>query len=355
MVKSTLPSSEVSFDAIVVGGGVAAFAGAIRLSMEGARVVVIGLPDARSRVETLHPEATRWLARHDIDAGTPLGRIVAWWGSADRRCQDTTGARVVEHGELVAKLAKRATELGAVIQAAGTLSDLGRTGNLWRVDLPERVITAPSVIDASGRKRLLGLRLGARSSVAHDLYCAYWAVEATRDVGTWTEATPGGWWNLSSLGGKGGLGLFAAVDAMRRLRRRHFRLELEAPNLRALVGREIGPPTVWPCGSSRLCPSAGPGWIAVGDAAMAVEPLASAGVLRAFRDADRLVTDIHDSGGTEKRRKAEYSSYLTALSQQYALETRWPDDVFWSARRITASRRPTAGPGRTRRGAPVTS
>ena len=344
MATSTLPSSEVSFDAIVLGAGVAAFAAAIRLSMEGARVVVVGLPDAQSRLETLHPEATHWLARHDIDAGTPLDQLIAWWGTADPQRQDTSGARIVEHGELVAKLAKQATTLGAVVVPACAPSTLGRTGNLWRVDLPERVITAPSAVDASGRRRHLGLRLGARSSTAHDIFCAYWAVETTCEVGTWTEATPSGWWNLSSVGAKGGLGLFAAVSAMRLLKRRHFSLELEAPNLRALVGREIGQPTIWPCGSSRLCPSAGPGWIAVGDAAMTVEPLASAGVLRAFRDADLLIKDLHDPRGTEERRRAEYSSYLTALSRQYALETRWPDEVFWSAHRrahdILATARP---------------
>ncbi len=88
--------------------------------------------------------------------------------------------------------------------------------------------------------------------------------------------------------------------------------------------------------SSRLVQSAGDGWIAVGDAAAAYDPLASIGIIAAIRAAQAAAKVILSEG-------AEADTYCKAVESQhqesierriayYQLEKRWTQSLFWSHR-----------------------
>jgi flavin-dependent dehydrogenase len=83
----------------------------------------------------------------------------------------------------------------------------------------------------------------------------------------------------------------------------------------------FGTPTIKVCGSARLDPCAGPGWIAIGDAAATLQPLTSAGVAKALRDA-RLVPQALRGGAAayDRLQAGEFRAYLNQLAQHYALE-----------------------------------
>jgi flavin-dependent dehydrogenase len=86
-------------------------------------------------------------------------------------------------------------------------------------------------------------------------------------------------------------------------------------------------------------------WLAVGDAALGVDPLASSGILRALvtGHAGGLAMAHWLFGRPEPVRDyerwldAEFDHYLTQRRRYYALERRWPDAPFWRRRHATAT------------------
>jgi flavin-dependent dehydrogenase len=321
----------LSFDAIIIGGGLAAFAAAVRLRLEGMRVVVVSKKDTHDRVETLSPHAVDWLERQGIRPSHRLEQLVARWGAPLARRQLVPGARVIEHTALGALLQARAEAVGATIVPAERLAALARESGLWRLPLRDGSVSAPYIVDATGRRAAIGSRMGARRTSANELFCVYWKVRTKGGAGTWTEPTPHGWWNLTSLGTTGGLGFFSSSREIRNWRELRPERALDSLSLSPYVEGLSADAKIWACGSSLLCPSAGPGWIAVGDAAMTVQPLASAGIARTLRDVDALPKELASPLVAEQRRQREYAAYRGSLRHQYALENRWPDTAFWHA------------------------
>jgi 2-polyprenyl-6-methoxyphenol hydroxylase-like FAD-dependent oxidoreductase len=93
-----------------------------------------------------------------------------------------------------------------------------------------------------------------------------------------------------------------------------------------------------PAWSSKTEPSLGRGWIAIGDAAMAFDPLASAGLTKALLDV-RETVDALASENSEAafatlaaRRRDRYHAFSRALTEAYGSETRYPNAVFWRQR-----------------------
>jgi flavin-dependent dehydrogenase len=86
--------------------------------------------------------------------------------------------------------------------------------------------------------------------------------------------------------------------------------------------------------------AAGDGWIAVGDAACAFDPLSSAGIVTGLRSGLEAAREIAGIAGTAGSAPAEYdarvqrrfAAYLDGRREQYALEARWPESAFWQRR-----------------------
>jgi flavin-dependent dehydrogenase len=82
-------------------------------------------------------------------------------------------------------------------------------------------------------------------------------------------------------------------------------------------------------------------WLAVGDAALAVDPISGSGVIRALRSA-RVGAEtalILLDGGTshiivayEQDRDVECTTYLNERALYYGIERRWQRSPFWQRR-----------------------
>ena len=84
----------------------------------------------------------------------------------------------------------------------------------------------------------------------------------------------------------------------------------------------------------------GDGWIAVGDAASAYDPIASQGIHKALADAADASRTIAAATGHAQpppwrygeRVAARFDDYLANRAHLYSLERRWPDRPFWRER-----------------------
>ena len=98
-------------------------------------------------------------------------------------------------------------------------------------------------------------------------------------------------------------------------------------------------------GSSLLTRPTGDGWIAVGDAAAAFDPLSSHGIGSALAGgiwaaravAATLAGDETAFAAYSERVFASYACYLWERHAYYADEQRWPDSPFWRRRQAASS------------------
>jgi flavin-dependent dehydrogenase len=209
-------------------------------------------------------------------------------------------------------------------------------------------IRCDSVIDCTGRKACFARAQGARR-VAVDKQVAVASVlsgegVSDNDLTTTIEATTDGWWYSARIPhGKRVIVFFSDGDLLRKqaVRSRsgfvHVMKQgkLMREFLTAGYAIEHGPLVVL-ADTSYLTKIAGGGWCAAGDAAAALDPLASAGIMDAinggaaaaglvlsgFKNAEEHSRDLVEraKGNVETRRA------------YYAMEQRWPTATFWARR-----------------------
>ncbi len=210
------------------------------------------------------------------------------------------------------------------------------------------------LIDATGRSATLARKLGA-TRLRTDALVAVHARLAPGEPGadeegsTLVEAVADGWWytvllpsmeRLVVFLGDGDLldrrTLLSAEGFLTRLRQtRHVAARAALHPAGATVPHGAN------AGSSRLDRMAGEGWLAVGDAALAFDPLSSKGISNALytgQCAARsiLATEAGDAqaGARFQQHLADiFAAYQTQLRAHYALERRWPGSPFWQRRR----------------------
>jgi flavin-dependent dehydrogenase len=99
-------------------------------------------------------------------------------------------------------------------------------------------------------------------------------------------------------------------------------------------------------------PCAGEGWLAIGDAAQAHDPLSGQGITKAITSAlqaaeligGELAADRDAINEFAAARRHEFKIYLAIQRSHYGGEKRWAQHVFWQRRGSTAA----AAPARTR-------
>jgi flavin-dependent dehydrogenase len=332
------------YDVVIIGGGVAGSAATIELRLAGWRVGLFHKSDNLTRVESLSPAAVQSLTKLSIDVGQGISEVVAWWGSEHEKRTPYPHARVVERRVLADTLRTRAVQQGATEQEIRGCLSIERQSGQWRLacETPESAklrVTAAYLVDATGLTAVVARRLGATRSTVDQLFSLAVEVVEPMVVGTWTESTPEGWWNLSSLGEKGTLSFYSSAPGVREAKAKLIPRFEETEHLRKVIStRQFLNPTVTPCGSSIVGPCAGSGWFAVGDSAWTAQPLASAGVAKALRDG-RIVRQLLEGEPSryDRFQRIEFNAYLRQIKRHYSLETRWPDREFW--------RIPTGSPG----------
>ena len=345
----------------MVGGGPAGCAAAIILAGGGAEVAVLerSAYDGIRTGETLPPEVRLRLERLGLwdrfqhDGHAPSPGILAAWGRAEPYDNDFIvnpygyGWRV-DRNRFDAMLASEARAAGAVVLRRTAVDRCVRQPDLgWELTVRgEGVssVTAAFVVDASGRSSSLCRPLGARR-VVHDRMISLVrimssAVEgAVVDGRALIEATGDGWWYSAWLP-HGRLVLAFQTDARPGLRARWSEWLAGAPQTAARAAVATGGDVrVVTANSHRSEPVAGEGWLAVGDAAAAHDPICGLGIVWALESGVAGAEAIRDStvAGYEVDMCERFERYLVTRTRYYRAENRWPDAPFWRRRHQDAA------------------
>ena len=252
-------------------------------------------------------------------------------------------------------LRRAATGRGAKVATGYRVRALRRHGVNWEatVDHEGRSFQVKSrlVVDATGRSSRL-LSGPAKRRVGKNRMCCSWASSAdvrARPGVAQVEAEADGWWYASPLVGGGAFLAFhtdADLPAARGVRGAARLLERAAdlPMLGELA-RHPGwtAESEWgfvACDTSWLEPPAGDGWLAVGDAALAFDPISAQGLFNALHSglSGAFAIDRFLNGDplALEQYVAEWRDVLRANIRHqrdwYAAERRWCSNAFWRRR-----------------------
>ncbi|MFI5890958.1 tryptophan 7-halogenase [Actinoplanes sp. NPDC051513] len=238
----------------------------------------------------------------------------------------------------------RAAFNGILRDAAGTpltrrVNDVRRHGPGWMIDRLE----ADFLIDATGRAGALARLLGVPRRVDSRLVgmVALLPDPSPAEAASIVEAARDGWWYASRVpGDRLVVALFTDASVARDISPDRWMSLLESTaHAGPRAGSGFPPPKIRTvaAGSSALSQCAGPGWVAVGDAACAHDPLSSRGLHDALSEgiAAAEAVALGDPSAIDAyaaRTAAEYRAYLDDLAWYYRQETRFPDSAFWKGR-----------------------
>ena len=244
---------------------------------------------------------------------------------------------------------------------------LQTTCNAAGAPAQEQTLCARVLIDATGRRAQVARSHGAQRWVFDRLVgvAAHWAgVDAAEHGHLLVEAGLEGWWYSAPLP-RGALAeesamitmLMTDADLCAQLRLtgperwQAILQSTHATRQRVAGARCLSRPRVHCAHSQRLRrDSAQPGgpWLAVGDAALAVDPVSGSGVLRALRTAQAAAETTHalldrphaaqqTLADYETGRDKECTTYLIERAHYYAAEQRF-GTPFWQRRQVLQQR-----------------
>lgn len=356
----------------ILGGGPAGCATALalaRLGIDDVVVVEAGVYDTVRIGESLPPDARTLLARLGVletfladDHDAALGNCSSW-GSDDLGYNDFVfnphgHGWHLDRRRFDGMLAAEAAAGGARVLPGTSFLGVERDGGRLLLDLREagggrRRLAAELAVDATGFRALLARAMGARKDYLDRLICVYGFLDLPPEERfghlTLLEAVEYGWWYAARLP-RGRLAVAVASDGdtvktagLGRVR--GWREHLDATRHLApavAAGRFVaGSLRAWPAHSFLLDRPVGDGWLAVGDAAAAYDPISAQGIHKALAGGLRAADALHRRLGGDD---AAFDGYAAALrdgfaryaadrAHYYAQETRWPEAPFWRNRR----------------------
>lgn len=343
------------FDVAIAGGGPAAAAAALQLARAGARTLVIERGnDSGDKVgESLAPDAKPLLERLGIwsdlagDGHLPCHGNRSVWGS-DRVHELPFVFSPYGHGwhldrrRFEQRLNERAREAGATRITNTSVVAVDRAHDAWRLTCrgATEVVEAWFLIDATGRASRIARLLGARRLVHDPLVAVVTFLETgDRDSYTLVEAAEEGWWYTAALPSYRLVAMFVTDPPAPAF-------IAPPPHTRARIARSTAPPRVVDAGSARLDRFAGDGWLAIGDAALSMDPLSSHGIAAALHGG-MLAAEAIVSRDTQRYISAMekmWDGYASMRRTFYAAETRWPGAAFWARRRSSTATPPQPSP-----------
>jgi flavin-dependent dehydrogenase len=362
------------FDVLIFGTGPAGSATALALQRIGiTRIGLVGRkPKPGWRIgEAAPPELNRLVRElglvEDLGALGHLrchGNVSAWGGNVQIHDFLRNG---LGHGWHLNRQTFDAWLLNAAVRRGATLI------NSKRVDEPKRYgdfgwkvalssggrpleLSAAVLVVATGRAAASALRLQARVHHIDDLVAvaALYLCDSSQFMPGYSliEAAELGWWYSAPL--SGGIRMTALMTDSHLVRKHsllnigHFTALLSGTHiLRHFLPRSGETITIrtFPASAQYRDRAAGSGWFVVGDALMSLDPLTSAGITGALRDAIDVAVPImkviHGATAKEKRDLAEahahranqtWRRFLRERTMIYGQEKRWPHSSFWRKR-----------------------
>lgn len=363
-------------DVIIVGGGPAGAALAIRLARTGVRVVLVERSgyDSLRPGESLAPAVTQllrelgvWKAFENLAPLPSFGTRSIWGadGLQDHsHIQNSFGhGWHVERARFDSMMTREAGRAGARLKLCTSVKENSEgERNNWTISLQNsnrnnnvETLEARVLIDATGRPANVAKQLGAVRITFDRLVGVMALLESDHEHAErhiLLETCEEGWWytapanpvNMvamlmtdSDLCGNrqfykhrswSGL-LENSVSSMRRLARVGPLNDLVTPRVFSAVSHRLDRHT-----DHRP-------WLAIGDAALSVDPVSGSGVVRALRCAELAEICVHRifDGSTveaiasyEAEIDHQCTQYLVERERYYAVERRWIDKPFWKRR-----------------------
>jgi flavin-dependent dehydrogenase len=365
--------STADYAVAVIGGGPAGAVAARVLARAGVGVLVVDArPPQGFRVgESLVPAARTILqelglwVRFRSSGHVPCYGNVAAWGSPEIVEMDFIRSPYghgwhLDRTRFDRMLQDMAVEAGAILYTTARPTWFRRCGTTWRVALqtPEgcREVNADWLLDCSGRSFRIARNLGLTRRFADRLLAFYARFQpdpravVDQDARTLVESGPQGWFHTALLpSGERLVTCFTDVGtpwAKMATSREGFLALIQGT---VHVSRKLAThgyttaakPLATDARSSRLERFHGRGWLAAGDAAIALDPLSSQGILAALYSglkAGKAVTGCLAGDRTALLQydvsiQTLYTQFLRDRSYYYGVERRWPESPFWKSRR----------------------
>lgn len=359
----------IDTDVVIVGGGVAGLATAIRCHALGLAVAVVDAP-ARHRPllgETLPPETRSvfselgfWELFETHFQSLP-GRVAVWGHHqptfTDHAFNAFGPAWLAEPEKLRPMMAGVAEDLGVRIfsRAAIKQSEPRFEGQRRLTIATEKKVislTATFTVGATGR-RWSALKTGTDRHLAEDAMIGLVSTIGAPNDSHYglplVEASEHGWWYSVKLrDGRYVVAYLTDTDLAKEgvthagSRRAFLNGRLAAaPQTAARTGGMIsGEPTVVAASTYWSTAIAGDHSLSVGDAAWTVDPLSGLGLYSGCRAALGAAGAIYDHIAGKKpaiqeyalAQRREYDAMLTDRAAFYGLERRWPHSPFWHRR-----------------------
>jgi flavin-dependent dehydrogenase len=375
-----MPASDSrgAFDVLVLGAGPAGSGLALALQRAGvADVLIVDRPARRPfRIgESAAPSLGPLLRRLGLDDRLDglghyhcHGNLYLWGGPAPTikdfiTCAHGSGWHL-DREAFDEWLRAEAVNGGAELLSPAHLASVRRDGDGWQVDIRTAdrnfQVRTRWIVDASGRPAAIARRSGARLNQIDRLI----ALAALADPGdgrhfeglSVIEAAEIGWWYAARQPeGKAVIALMTDADLARDAHlvspaafRQAWAETSEIVNFVPPPDEALHP-VVFAAGSQFIDRAIAPGWLALGDALIALDPLSASGVTGALEDAIaaanaivRLLSlpargDARDlRSAYAARADAMLKRYLVERSAIYGREKRWRDSSFWQRRATVA-------------------
>ncbi len=363
-------------DVLILGAGPAGSGLAIALKRAGiADVLLIDRPARRPfrMGESAAPGLGPLLRRLGLDdcldryGHRPChGNLLVWGGPApaaeDFMCRASGPGWHLDREAFDLWLQAEAAAAGAELLSPANLATVRRDGDRWQADIRgahfKTEVQTRWIVDATGRPAAIARRLGARLTRLDRLISLAVLTEPAVSSGfngfSMVEGVEIGWWYASRLpGSKAVVALMTDAESAREADLRSpgvfGRAWAETSEIGKLVPLPDHPcrPVVFAAGTQFIDRAIAPGWLALGDALIALDPLSASGVTGALEDAivaaetlARLL-DLPDRGEARDlrssyaaRANATLRRFLLERSAIYGAERRWSKSGFWQRRAV---------------------
>jgi flavin-dependent dehydrogenase len=369
-----MPRSCHEVDVLILGTGPAGSAVALALKRAGvADVLLVDRPARRPFriVESAAPSLGALLRVLGLDdcldchGHRPCyGNRTCWGGSApvveDLMNRAQGPGWHLDREAFDAWLRVEAVAGGAELLSPAHLAAVGRDGGGWQVELRAEGIRfevkTQWIVDATGRPAAFARRAGARLHRFDRLMafavCAKPAEGQGFDGFSLIEAVENGWWYAARLpSGMAVVTLMTDADLAHRANLLSPVAYGQAWGGTSEISRFVPRPdqalrpVVFAAGTQFIDRAIAPGWLALGDALIALDPLSASGVTGALEDAiaaaDTIVRQLSQSDNGEARdlrsayaarANATLRRYLVERCATYGRENRWRKNSFWQRR-----------------------
>lgn len=352
-----------AFDVVIAGAGPAGAITARRLARAGLGVLLLDrLRPASPRLgEVLPGAARRLLVREGLGElaaashhAAVTGGLVVWGDDrpvASDALRDPYGAGARLDRACFDSALREASVAAGSLWSRTSARGLERVGDDWVIQRDAGpAVRARIIVDATGRSARLLRLLGQSRRRGAPLTALYQVARPENNAAmarTLIEARPDGWLYAGKLSdGRWAIGYHTLPQDAVRLRAcdaERAAAVASAPHLSACLGRLAWEGAVVSRDARGLVATApcGPGWFAVGDAALAFDPIAGQGLFNALRTGLAAAEAILAAATPDATAYAAELARVTAIYSErrqalYQAEERWPEQTFWRQQRAQA-------------------